>query len=110
MFSQGHELRLLMFASGIPTAEKPQAKRYFLLSNGTDAKEEQKTAWPRYQEYLRSTSVLIPIPPSLYRPLPEIVKTFALFDFPMYKFRPERDGKEAPEEDRRKASDSSSTA
>jgi len=96
---------LLMFASGIPTAEKPQAKKYFLLSNGINAKDEHKTAWLRYQEYLRSTSILIPIPPALYRPLPKLLK-MVLLDFPMYNFDAESDGKKALEEERHRASDS----
>ena len=55
-----------MFASGVPTAEKPQAKRYFLLSHGVDAKEEHANAWKRYKEYLRTTSILVPIPPAIF--------------------------------------------
>ncbi len=105
MFVLRKQSRLLMFASGIPTAEKPQAKRYFLLSNGMNARDEHKTAWLRYQEYLRSTSILIPIPPALYRPLPKLLKT-VLLDFPMYNFDAESDGKKALEEERQRASDS----
>lgn len=94
-------IRLLMFASGIPTAENPTAKRYFLLSNGTNAKEENKEAWPKYKEYLRSTSILIPMPPALYRPLPSIIKTTLLMDFPMYRFDERTDGPQAIEEDKK---------
>ena len=89
-----------MFASGIPTAEKPQAKRYFLLSHGVDAKEEHANAWRRYEEYLRTTSILVPIPPAIYAPLPAVVKKTVLFDFPMYQFDELKDGQNALEEDK----------
>ena len=92
-----------MFASGIPTAEKPTAKKYFLLAKGAGAKEEYRDAWLNYKEYLRSTSVLIPLPPALYRPLPQLIKTALLFDFPMYRFDENTDGPEAIEEERKKS-------
>ena len=92
--------RLLMFASGIPTAEKPTARKYYLLANGTNASEQHKNAWESYQRYLRSTSILIPIPPFMYRPLPGIIKRYLLLDFPMYQFNEETDGVRAIEEDK----------
>lgn len=97
------EHRLLMFASGVPTAEKPTAKKYFLLANGADAKEEHRSAWSKYKEYLRSTSVLIPLPPTLYRPLPQFIKSTLLFDFPMYHFDESTNGPEALEEEKKNA-------
>ncbi|KAL5513075.1 hypothetical protein ACEPAH_3473 [Sanghuangporus vaninii] len=96
---------LLMFASGVPTAEKPTAKKYYLLSNGVNAKEEHRNAWSNYKAYLRSTSVLIPLPPALYSRLPAIIKKIVLFDFPMYQFNESTDGPAAIEEDRKKNSD-----
>ncbi|OCB85427.1 hypothetical protein A7U60_g7436 [Sanghuangporus baumii] len=96
---------LLMFASGVPTAEKPTAKKYYLLSNGVNAKEEHRNAWSNYKAYLRSTSVLIPLPPALYSRLPAIIKKTILFDFPMYQLNESTDGPAAIEEDRKKNSD-----
>lgn len=90
-----------MFASGVPTAEKPQAKRYYLLANGAEAKEEHRGAWARYQDYLRSTSIVVPLPPVLYRPLPAFVKRTLLLDFPMYAFDERTDGPAAIEEERK---------
>ncbi|KAI5121877.1 hypothetical protein M0805_001083 [Coniferiporia weirii] len=95
---------LLMFASGAPTAEKPTAKKYYLLTNGVDAKDEHRGAWAKYKEYLRSTSILVPLPPALYRPLPMFIKRTVLLDFPIYQFNETTDGPEAIEEDRRKTS------
>jgi hypothetical protein len=43
-------------------------------------------AWEAYRAYLDDTSILIPIPPALYRPLPKVVKRMILFDFPFYQF------------------------
>lgn len=55
------------------------------------------------QAYLNRTSILFPIPPSIYRRLPEIVKRTVLLDFPMFKFDEVRDGPAAIEEERTKA-------
>ncbi|KAH8832535.1 DUF1295-domain-containing protein [Flagelloscypha sp. PMI_526] len=94
---------LLLFGSGIPTAEKPQARRFFLLSHTpVDRKPEYANAWDNYKIYLKRTSPLFPIPPLLYVRLPQIVKTLFLLDLPMYKFDEERDGKQAIEEEQRK--------
>ena len=43
-------------------------------------------AWAAYRAYLDDTSILIPIPPVLYRPLPTAVKRTVLFDFSFYQF------------------------
>lgn len=89
-----------MFASGLPTAEKPQAKRYYLMAHGPAAREERSDAWQQYQAYLRRTSILIPVPPVLYKRLPEFVKKTLFLDFPMYQFDEMRDGADALEEAR----------
>jgi hypothetical protein len=91
--------RVLMFGSGIPTAAKPQAKKYYLLSNGRHAEPQYGGAWKNYQEYLASTSVLIPIPKRIYRPLPTWLKQTVLLDFPIYRFNPDKDGAQALEEE-----------
>jgi hypothetical protein len=92
-----------LFASGVPTAEKPQARRFYLLSYGPDAREEYRDAWRHYKAYLNRTSILIPIPPVLYRPLPGIIKKTFLLDFGMYHFDEDKDGAAAIEEERAKA-------
>jgi hypothetical protein len=69
---------VLLFFSGIPTAEKPQARRVYLCGDAN--------AWAAYRAYLDDTSILIPIPPPLYRPLPTAVKRTILFDFAFYQF------------------------
>ncbi|KAJ3879811.1 DUF1295-domain-containing protein [Lentinula edodes] len=96
-------LILLMFGSGVPTAEKPQAKKFFLMSYGENAKQEHAHAWSNYKEYLRRTSILIPIPPVVYKPLPRLLKQTLLLDFPMYQFDQVRDGVVAVEQSRRES-------
>ncbi|THH08258.1 hypothetical protein EW145_g2830 [Phellinidium pouzarii] len=95
---------LLMFASGMPTAEKPTAKKFYLLTNGVITKEEHNSAWMKYKQYLHTTSILIPLPPALYGPLPVVVKRTVLLDFPMYRFDEKTDGREAIEEDKKRVS------
>ncbi|KAF5383585.1 hypothetical protein D9615_003706 [Tricholomella constricta] len=92
---------LLMFASGIPSAEKPQAKRYYLETHGLQPNKQHADAWPQYQAYLSRTSILIPLPQTLYLRLPVWLKKTVLLDFPMYRFDAEGgDGEGAMEEER----------
>jgi len=91
---------LLMFGSGIPIAEKPTAKKFYLLSHGVNAEDQYANVWTGYKAYLRKTSVLIPIPPVFYRLLPTILKRTLLLDFPMYQFNEVTDGSAAIEESR----------
>ncbi|KAI0918277.1 hypothetical protein AcV5_002302 [Taiwanofungus camphoratus] len=96
---------LLMFASGVPTAEKPQARKFFLLSypehaegstNDCEtaplaARRPENDAWENYKRYRAQTSLLVPLPPALYRALPRVVKKTILLDWPMYTFKPEQE-------------------
>ncbi|KAG9128546.1 hypothetical protein FRC07_003435 [Ceratobasidium sp. 392] len=91
---------LLIFGSGIPTAQKPTAQKFFLLSHGP--KPTHANAWPNYQRYLSRTSVLIPMPPQIYAKLPQFIKTVFLLDLPIYRFDEEKDGKRAIMEERQK--------
>ncbi|KAJ7623412.1 DUF1295-domain-containing protein [Roridomyces roridus] len=88
---------VLMFGSGVPYSAKPQAKRFYLMAYGPDAGQEGPLVWENYKEYLRRTSILIPLPPVVYKRLPGIVKTL-LLDFSMYRFDEVRDGRLAIEE------------
>jgi len=87
--------RLLMFGSGIPTAEKPTAKKFYLLSHGPNP---QVGAWYNYKTYLQQTSILVPLPPFLYRPIPTFIKKTLLLDFPLYQFDESSDGAAAVED------------
>ncbi|KAH7929533.1 DUF1295-domain-containing protein [Leucogyrophana mollusca] len=78
---------LLMFGSGIPLAEKGQARKFHSLN------DESNQAWLDYLSYLSSTSILVPLPPIIYRRLPKFVKATILLDFPMYRtFGSDADG------------------
>lgn len=90
-----------MFASGVPTAEKPQAKKYYLMAYGANAEEEEGNSWRNYKGYKDQTSILVPLPPAIYKPLPHWIKTWILMDFPMYRFDEQKDGSAALEEERK---------
>lgn len=94
-----------MFGSGLPTAEKPQAKRHYLMSYSANAQDEYANAWRQYKVYLKKTSILIPLPPAVYRSLPSIIKKTLLLDFPMYQFDEDKEGAAAREEDRNRIED-----
>src|ERR1700722_2666594 len=93
---------ILMFGSGLPTAEKPQAKRFYLMSYGPNARQEDANQWQGYKTFLRRTSILIPTPPAIYEVLPDVIKMTIFLDFPMFRFDEKTDGPAALEEERRK--------
>ncbi|KAL6298810.1 DUF1295-domain-containing protein [Sparassis latifolia] len=84
-------MSLLLFASGLPTAEKPQARKFYLLSHPLPGSEEDHSSATRRTAYRAQTSILLPLPLILYRHLPRFVKQTILCDWPMYEFKPERD-------------------
>ncbi|KZS94436.1 DUF1295-domain-containing protein [Sistotremastrum niveocremeum HHB9708] len=92
---------LLMFASGVPTAEKPQAKKFYLMSYGPQEDQNDPSIWQNYKEYLSSTSILVLIPPTIYRAFPTALKRTILFDFPMYQFDEAKDGPKAIDDARK---------
>lgn len=62
--------------------------------------QPENDTWDNYKRYLGRTSIVIPVPPGLYRPLPEWFKRTVLLDFPMFRFDEEKDGKAALDEQR----------
>jgi len=95
---------LLVFGSGIPTAEKPTAQRYYLMTHGPKASPDDAHIWPSYKAYLASTSILVPLPRGLYHSLPAWIKRFVLLDLPYFNFDERTDGPRVVEEERKKAS------
>ena len=93
---------LLMFASGLPTAEIPQAKKFYLMSHGPNANEDDAGAWSRYQTYLRRTSILIPFLPTVCEVFPYTLKRTIFLDFPIYRFDEKKGGPAAIEEESKK--------
>ena len=61
---------ILLFLSGIP-----------LLEQKSDARHGSK---PEYLDYKKSVSPLVPLPPALYRVIPNILKCVLLCEFPLY--------------------------
>lgn len=80
---------LLMFVSGLTLQEVPNARKRYQNSQN----------WEAYSEYLLRTSIIYPLPPAIYAPIPTFIKRTLLLEFPMYVFHP---GKE-DEEERRKS-------
>lgn len=70
---------LLLFVSGLPLSERPGAKKRWEIGAET---------WEEYQKYLERTSILIPLPPALYRRLPIFTKRTALMEWSLYRFDP----------------------
>ncbi|KAI0716425.1 hypothetical protein C8Q76DRAFT_724176 [Earliella scabrosa] len=90
---------LLLFGSGVPTAEKPTAQKFYQMAypddgsdTGHDYAERQpaNAAWANYQTYRAQTSILLPFPPALYRVLPQWLKRTVLLDLPMYEWTPSK--------------------
>jgi steroid 5-alpha reductase family enzyme len=73
---------LLMFVSGLTLQERPGAKKKYEKS-GPDGQE-----WLDYKRYTEQTSILVPFPPQLYRPLPTFLKRTLFLEFPFYVFDP----------------------
>ena len=110
IFSPLFTMFLLLGLSGLPLTQKPTGKKFFLMSNGTDADQraiedpDTKTAWSRYKEYVRKTSVLIPFPNFLYQRFPEPLRWIFL-DFPFYRFDEEKEGPKALQEEEQNGKD-----
>ncbi|EGG03138.1 uncharacterized protein MELLADRAFT_90445 [Melampsora larici-populina 98AG31] len=109
---------LLMFVSGLPTAERPVQEKVYIKSyqnqiNSTEnhpsnvslnqpksnhltstSNQDQDHSWDQFKEYLDSTSILFPIPNSVYVRLPRFVKVWVLFDWPIYRFNEAREGQD----------------
>ena len=83
---------LLMFVSGLTLQERPGAKKRY----------EKGDHWEQYKLWTERTSILIPIPPQLYAPLPTIIKRSILLEFPIYVFDP---AKHADKEPRRESNE-----
>ena len=91
-----------MFLSGLPTAEKPAAKKYYTHSHELNGENIQvkDDSWDKYKDYRSKTSILFPVPPALYKPLPHFIKRWLFLDLPMYNFS-EQEGRKALEDERR---------
>lgn len=104
-------MALLLFLSGIPTAEKPSQQKFFLMSHGVDGgtdlesfgnTQHETDPWKRMKAYRERTSLLLPLPPAVYKVVPGFIKSSLLFDFPFFNFDENKDGPKALEEERKK--------
>jgi steroid 5-alpha reductase family enzyme len=62
---------LLLFVSGLPILEASSHKKF--------------RSDPNYKAYLLRTSILVPMPPSLYKCIPQMIKQVLLFDWTIYR-------------------------
>ncbi|KIV90689.1 hypothetical protein PV10_05317 [Exophiala mesophila] len=76
---------LLLFVSGLTLQERPGAKKKF-EDDGPDGPN-----WTRYKQWLDTTSILIPMPKTMWTALPIAVKRTIGAEWPIYVFVPERD-------------------
>lgn len=110
IFSPIFTMFLLLGLSGLPLTQKPTGKKFYLMSNTTEADQhvnedpEIKTAWSRYKTYVKRTSVLIPFPNFIYERFPEVLRWIFL-DFPFYRFDENKDGPKALQEEEQKRKD-----
>ena len=65
---------ILMFLSGMPTAEGDNQKRYMRTRRARD----------EFVAYRERTSPVVPLPPPLYKALPGWAKAVFLFEWPIY--------------------------
>lgn len=72
---------ILLFWSGIPHLER-----------STDYKHKHNM---KYQQYKDSTSPLIPLPPSMYKEIPKIIKLICC-EFPLYNWMQDEEEEENP--------------
>lgn len=78
----------------MPTVEIPVAQKFYKMSYPDDAQpgaHAGSAAWVNYRAYRAQTSVLVPLPPALYRALPGWVKRTVLLELPMYEWTPEKE-------------------
>lgn len=75
---------LLLFVSGLTLQERQSAKKKY-ESDGPDGE-----GWLQYKRWTERTSILIPMPPAVWKALPQFVKRTVGFEWPMYVFVPEK--------------------
>ncbi|CAB1098163.1 unnamed protein product [Ectocarpus sp. CCAP 1310/34] len=75
---------ILLFGSGIPTVESSWIKKY----GGTES----------FWAYRERTSILFPMPPVLFEPLPQVVKAWLFLEWPFYQGAATRPHSAASEE------------
>ena len=80
---------LLFGISGLPLQE-PQTQKKM---HESDKKDD-------YAKYLHRTSIVLPLPPMLYRPLPLWMKRSILLDFPFYQYDPAKDSSKDDDQER----------
>ena len=76
---------LLLFVSGLTLQERSGGKKKF-ENDGPDGEK-----WKKYKKWTERTSMLVPMPSSLWNRLPVVLKRTIGFEWLIYVFVPERD-------------------
>lgn len=76
---------LLLFVSGLPLQERSGAKKKYSVDGARDG-----PVWTEYRTWTERTSILLPLPPQVYAPLPRWIKRAILLEWPMYVFDPRK--------------------
>lgn len=92
---------LLLCVSGLPLQEKPGAKKRWERSTDPERGDGGKE-WENYKTYLEETSILVPMPRTVWKRLPVWVKRTVGCEWPMFVFVPERDGERGEEDGERR--------
>ena len=69
---------ILLFVSGMPTAEGDNQARFYRTVEGGAA----------YDRYRKRTPAIIPFVPAIYEVMPLVLKRILCFEFPQYEYRP----------------------
>jgi steroid 5-alpha reductase family enzyme len=85
---------LLLFVSGLTLQERPGAAQKF----GVDGPDGP--TWLRHKAWLDHTSILLPMPPAVWRRLPIAVKRTVGAEWPLYVFDPAKHAKPTQRDDR----------
>jgi len=88
---------LLLFVSGLTLQERPGAEKRWKRSVETAENEggDGGKEWRTYEAYLKSTSILIPMPQAVWSRLPVLVKRTVGCEWPLYVFTPPKEGRGA---------------
>lgn len=83
VLSPGFTVLILLFGSGIPTAEGKNLARYFKTPENAAV----------YTHYRENTSPLVPLPPCIYRNLPSAAQWLCCCEYGLYKYSPPKNKK-----------------
>lgn len=85
-------MALLLGLSGIPLAERPTQEKFWRMKQEKvelqphRGPQTEADPWLRMVNFRKRTSLLVPIPPMIYAPIPQWIKRAFLFDWKCYEY------------------------